>query len=137
MRNGSQAREKAVNPAIARKIGPELTELIEEVRISGEEWGRLKARVEYLGHFRKIRLAELIDKYFAAIEMTGDKASVARAEEMARKDPEYKKIVMQLYKSQVEESRAMSWHFAKRNAMDVLFAKMNLERAEMYMNKSA
>ena len=126
-----------IHYAIAQRIGTDLSELIEEVRLTGEHWGKCKAKVDHLDHMRKVRLAELREGYRAVLEKAGDKVTESRLDDLARKHKDYKAIIMNRYEAAIEESEASSLHFAKRNAMDALTETMRQERAEMRLHQNA
>ena len=127
----------AIHPAIAKRIGTDLAELIEDVRLTGETWGTLQARLSHLDHMRKVRLSELREGYRTVLEEQGEKVTEARLDDLARKSDDYREILRKRYETALAEASANTLYFAKRNALDALVETMRQERAEMRLHQNA
>lgn len=60
--------------------GVDVFELIERVRVSSVEYGKLKAKVEYLEHYRKSKLAIIVEelkRQYVKYEVVGTAKSVS------------------------------------------------------------
>ncbi len=107
-------------------------ELIERVRILHDEYGTLKAKVEYMQDFRKAKLYAIVEELRAYYAEKEEKVSEARLESQARACQEYKEYLQYAYDVKVQYVKADSQYYAARNQMSFLEKMIDYARSEQY-----
>ena len=82
----------------------ELEKRMEEIRQIGDSYASAKANLNYLEHYRKIRLAQMMKEKMS----TCANMSVAKADLESRAEEEYIKLCQDL-KNAVEQESKLAW----------------------------
>ncbi len=82
----------------------ELEKRMEEIRQIGDSYASAKANLNYLEHYRKIRLAQMMKQKMS----TCANMSVAKADLESRAEEEYIKLCQDL-KNAVEQESKLAW----------------------------
>lgn len=82
----------------------ELEKRMEEIRKIGDSYATAKANLNYLEHYRKIRLAQMMKQKMASC----NNMSVAKADLESRAEEEYIKLCQDL-KNAVEQESKLAW----------------------------
>ena len=107
-------------------------ELIERVRVLSMEYGKQKAKVEYLTETRKTRLFSIVEDIRQEMEKEGKKASEAKLESMARASEGYWNHQKTTYAEDLKLVSMEAEYFAARNQLDLLQKMIDYAKSERY-----
>lgn len=115
-------------------IGVDIFELIEQVRVSSIEYGTLKAQASHMEHYRKSKLAIIIEEIKRGYMERSEKAPAMNAlENEARASRPYVSFLQELYRKSQEANVKGAEHFALRNRLEAVQEMLKTARAELYM----
>ena len=118
--------------------GVDIFELIERVRVSSVEYGKLKAKVDHLEHYRKSKLAIIVEQLKRGYIDNNKKIPGHNfLENEARASSDYIDFLQTQYHVNQEANIKGAEHFALRNSLEAAQEMLKTVRAEMYHNQNA